>query len=129
MSPRDLLHAVLDDPSRAGELSPIEAAALAAGLAPLLAVLANRAGAVEAAAQKPERPERLLTAGEAAERLGVSPRWLRGRGRLPFARQLSPRVVRYSEQGLERWASTNASRLSRARATFARRKGADRDAT
>ncbi len=45
--------------------------------------------------------DELLTADEAAARLGVSVDWLyRRTGSLPFARKLSRRVVRYSATGL-----------------------------
>ena len=48
--------------------------------------------------------DRLLTVGEAAALLGVSVKWLyRHAGRLPFARRLSPKVLRFSEVGLRKW--------------------------
>ena len=50
------------------------------------------------------RDEELLTAPEAAGRLGVSVDWLYRRTRsLPFARKLSRKVVRYSVRGLEEY--------------------------
>jgi excisionase family DNA binding protein len=49
-------------------------------------------------------PDRLLTAVQAAAVLGVSKRWLyEHAGRLPFARRLSRRALRFSEAGLRRW--------------------------
>lgn len=49
-------------------------------------------------------PDRLLTVEEAAGVLGVSRRWLYDHaGRLPFARHLSHRALRFSEAGLRRW--------------------------
>ena len=49
-------------------------------------------------------PDRLLTVEEAAAVLGVSKRWLYSRaGRLPFARHLSHRALRFSDLGLRRW--------------------------
>lgn len=54
-----------------------------------------------AGASLPATADELLTAEQAAERLGVSVDWLyRRTGRLPFARKLSRRVVRYSAAGL-----------------------------
>jgi predicted DNA-binding transcriptional regulator AlpA len=53
-----------------------------------------------------ESAERLLTAEEVAHALGVTKRLVRRRAkRLPFARRISPRAVRYSESGLKRWMS------------------------
>ena len=50
------------------------------------------------------RPDRLLTAAEAATQLGVAPKWLyRHAARLPFTRRLSPKVLRFSASGLARW--------------------------
>jgi hypothetical protein len=51
--------------------------------------------------------DRLLTADEAAPILGVAPRWLYGHaGKLPFARRLSRKALRFSEAGLRRCAAT-----------------------
>jgi predicted DNA-binding transcriptional regulator AlpA len=48
--------------------------------------------------------DRLLTAEAVAHLLGVTKRWvLRRARRLPFARHISVRSVRYSEAGLRRW--------------------------
>lgn len=57
--------------------------------------------------EPPERTEdRLLTVLEAAEALNVSTDWLYRRSKsLPFARHLSPKQLRFSEQGLQRWAA------------------------
>jgi predicted DNA-binding transcriptional regulator AlpA len=52
----------------------------------------------------PSEADRLLTAEEVAEMAGVSKRWLYTRNsKLPFARKLSHRVVRYSEAGVRSW--------------------------
>lgn len=48
--------------------------------------------------------DHLLDAKEAAERLGVKPKWLYSHAdRLPFTRRLGGRTLRFSEQGLIRW--------------------------
>ena len=48
----------------------------------------------------------LLTAEEAAKLMGVTPRWLRRHWkRLPFARKISRKVLRFSTSGLHRWAA------------------------
>ncbi len=52
---------------------------------------------------EPEK-ENLLTAEQAAPILGVTPRWLYRRSKkLPFARHLSRKVLRFSETGLRKW--------------------------
>ena len=49
-------------------------------------------------------PDRLLTAKEAADRLGVDRRWIyRKADALPFTRRLTPGTLRFSETGLLRW--------------------------
>lgn len=54
-----------------------------------------------------ETPDRLLTAAQAAALLNVTDRWLyRHARRLPFAHHLSPRVLRFSEAGLRKWAES-----------------------
>ena len=48
--------------------------------------------------------DRLLTAEEVAALIGTSPRWLyRHHKHLPFARQLSRKVLRFSEAELRKW--------------------------
>jgi len=52
-------------------------------------------------------PDDLLTVEEAAAALRVSPRWLyRHAKQLPFARKLSPKVLRFSRSGMARWMAT-----------------------
>src|SRR5437879_1702773 len=49
----------------------------------------------------------LLTVGEAAAALRLSPRWLyRHAKTLPFARKLSRKVLRFSRVGITRWLTT-----------------------
>ncbi len=48
--------------------------------------------------------DRLLDVRQAAARLGTTPRWLyRHAKKLPFTRKLSPKVLRFSSVGMERW--------------------------
>jgi hypothetical protein len=55
----------------------------------------------------PPQEDRLLTVEEAARLLGVTPRWLyRNAGRLPYARRLSRKALRFSEMGLRRHLAT-----------------------
>jgi excisionase family DNA binding protein len=49
-------------------------------------------------------PDQLLTVDEAAQVLGVTPRWIYRHARtLPFTVRLPGRAVRFSEQGLARY--------------------------
>ena len=51
--------------------------------------------------------DRLLSVGEAAEILRVTPQWLYRHARgLPFSRRLSRKALRFSETGLRRWAAS-----------------------
>lgn len=46
----------------------------------------------------------MLNVDEAAELLGVGPRWLYDHSKdLPFARKLAPQTLRFSERELYRW--------------------------
>ncbi|HUF77150.1 MAG TPA: helix-turn-helix domain-containing protein [Longimicrobiales bacterium] len=55
------------------------------------------------------KADHLLTAQQAAERLGVSKRWVyRKAESLPFTRRLSGGTLRFSERGLERWKELRA---------------------
>lgn len=53
-------------------------------------------------------PDEMLTLGETAARLNVTPRWLtENRHALPFLRQYVPGgIVRVSSKALERWLTT-----------------------
>ena len=51
--------------------------------------------------------DKLLDAEEAAKTLSVSPDWLyRHANRLPFTRKLRPRMLRFSEQGIQKYIAT-----------------------
>jgi len=51
--------------------------------------------------------ERLLTAEEASQLLSISPDWLyRHARKLPFARKLGPKILRFSYQGIIKWLAT-----------------------
>jgi excisionase family DNA binding protein len=98
------------DPARVEDLHPDALPALIGEAEALRARLWARLQAVSAPAPaaQPSRngsgPDRLLTAQEAAERLGVSRRWVyRKAGSLPFARRLGQGTLRFSERALERW--------------------------
>jgi predicted DNA-binding transcriptional regulator AlpA len=49
-------------------------------------------------------PDRLLDVNQAAERLGVDPRWIYSRANtLPFTRRLGTRKLRFSERGIQKY--------------------------
>jgi predicted DNA-binding transcriptional regulator AlpA len=51
--------------------------------------------------------DRMLDVEEAAGMLGVTPRWLYRHGKqLPFTRPISPKIVRYSRIGIQKWLAT-----------------------
>ena len=58
--------------------------------------------------------DRLLTAQESAKMLAVSPEWLyRNANKLSFTRRLGPKVLRFSQRGIERWIASRASVIIR----------------
>jgi excisionase family DNA binding protein len=61
--------------------------------------------------RKVPNEDRLLSARQVAERLGVSTYFIYravANGQLPFARRLGPRKLRFSERELERWLARQA---------------------
>jgi predicted DNA-binding transcriptional regulator AlpA len=108
---RPPLLALLETPERASEV-PLEqipalvakVASEQAALSAIQGVLTARLLVTPAARDSGADTDRLLTAAEVAHLLGVTKRWVQRRARrLPFARQISVRSVRYSEAGLKRW--------------------------
>lgn len=90
------------------DLAPL-AGAFAAALSRVIARIAAEPAASNAAPQS-EPETGLLTVGEAAQRLGVSPTWLyRNAKDLPFTRKLGHRTLRFDPRGLERWAKAPAT--------------------
>ena len=92
--------------ARVGELSPEGAASALFELGALQAALEARLRAMAVPSSRVGQPEqdRLLTPDEAANRLGVSLRWLyRNAKRLPFTRKLTRRTLRFHEAGLEKY--------------------------
>lgn len=100
------------DPERVRDVDPDAIPALLGEAETLRAKLWARLQATTTAPPAPSRngngqdPDHLLTAQEAADRLGVSKRWVYRKnksGDLPFARKLSNGTLRFSSRGLERW--------------------------
>ena len=61
-------------------------------------------GAADHVPNSGSRPDRLLTARDAADRLGASVRYVYAhRGDFPFTRQLPGGAIRFSEAGLTAW--------------------------
>jgi predicted DNA-binding transcriptional regulator AlpA len=105
---------LLETPERASEVPLEQIPALVAKVASEQAALSAIQGVLTArllvtptSHDSGADPDRLLTAEEVAHLLGVTKRWVQRRARrLPFARQISVRSVRYSESGLRRWLAT-----------------------
>lgn len=75
-----------------------------AQLAALQARVAARIASPFLTREAPREQDMLLTVKQAAARLGVSPDWLyRRAATLPFTRPLSPRALRFSATGIDRW--------------------------
>ena len=114
------LLALLEMPERVSEVPLEQIPALVAEVASEQAALSAIQGALTVrllvtpgAHDSGTDGDRLLTAEEVAHVLGVTKRWVQRRARrLPFARHISVRSVRYSEAGLKRWmmARTTAHR-------------------
>jgi len=65
--------------------------------------------AVNVGGSKEEKPpeDRLLTVNEAAQLLSLSPDWLyRHAKKLPFARKLGPKMLRFDYRGMLKWLET-----------------------
>lgn len=86
-------------------LAPEALPAFLAQLAALQARVAARiASAPFTTRETPRERDTLLTVKQAAARLSVSPDWLyRRAATLPFTRSLSPRALRFSATGIDRW--------------------------
>jgi len=106
----DTLATVAADPDRIASVPPEHIPALIGAAETLRALLWARLQtavlpsppAIRTAAKA--QPDRLLNVGEAAERLGVTSRWIyRKADVLPFTRRLGSGTLRFSERGLERW--------------------------
>lgn len=66
----------------------------------------NTAAPTNGKAELESEPPRLLTPEQAAEIIGVNPKWvLRNTKGVRFRRDLSRKVVRFEEAGLRRWAA------------------------
>jgi len=108
---RSLLPVLLADPDRLADLLPEQATAALIELAAIQTALAarlhsNPPRSIPTGGKQPE--DRLLTPAQAAERLGVTLRWLYRRAdKLPFARRLSRKTLRFSEAGLRQYMAEN----------------------
>lgn len=104
---RSLLPVLLADPDRLADLPAEQATAALIELAAIQTALAARlhSNPPRSAPTGGKQPEdRLLTPAQAAERLGVTLRWLYRRAdKLPFARRLSRKMLRFSEAGLRQY--------------------------
>lgn len=99
------------DPERVNAVETAAVPALLGELESLRARLWSKlqSPAPSAQASPPQKngSDRLLSAKEAAVRVGVDARWMyRKASTLPFTRRLSAGTLRFSEKGLERWMKT-----------------------
>jgi hypothetical protein len=104
---------IIDHPEQAQEVPTEAIPPLLAQLAAAQSALAARllcSRTIEADQQSLQEKDSLLTAEQAAILLNVTPRWLyRHAKRLPFARKLSRKVLRFSEIGLRKWQAIKRS--------------------
>lgn len=103
------LEEIAESPAAVSQLSSDVVEALLGKCSVAQGALVGRLLALRASGNGPREPERenLLTAEQAAPILGVTPRWLyRHSKKLPFARHLSRKVLRFSETGLRKWQAT-----------------------
>jgi len=117
LSDLDLLVLLLRDPTRLPQVPSSRLPALV-GLVRLFEakLLQNEMQPAHIASASTESKDRLLTAKQAAERLGLSTDYLyRNAARLPFVVRPSPRSLRFSSQGLDQYIerSLQGSRGSR----------------
>ena len=93
-----------------GEIPPEQVPDLVAELARAQAALLSAASRPPAAVHRvSDRPDedRMLDVDEAATLLGVTKQWVyRHAKQLPFTRSISPRIVRFSRIGIQRWLAT-----------------------
>jgi predicted DNA-binding transcriptional regulator AlpA len=96
---------LLQAPERLVGVTPDNVPALLGEIETLRAQLWGRLiGGRTAATEDVRQSDRLLTVGEAASLLHVTPRWLyRNHARLPFARPISRKMLRFSESALRDW--------------------------
>lgn len=91
---------VADLERRAADAERVGASAPVAGV--LRSVLADVRAVDDVSEADPE--DRLLKVDEVAEMLGVSVWWVYTHAkRLPFARKIGPKALRFSEKGAQRW--------------------------
>jgi predicted DNA-binding transcriptional regulator AlpA len=84
------------------ERLPSMLAQMAALLGALSAQLLTPQGHARREIQSPE--DRLLTVAEAAQRLSTTPDWLyRHASKLPFTVRLTPKQLRFSSQGIDKY--------------------------
>jgi predicted DNA-binding transcriptional regulator AlpA len=100
------LDAIADDPGKAAEVPPATARALylrAVIVLNALLPLVLAPNSVTAQPAPPE-PDRYLEANEVCAALGVTKAWLyRHASRLPFAKRLTRKTLRFSESGLRKY--------------------------
>lgn len=108
----DQLSTLLADPTRTENIPHSNLPAILGQVEQLRATLWSQlVRPPEREIERPDPPKvkqnQLLTADEAAERLGVTRNWMYRRAdSLPFTRRIGKRTLRFSETGIERWLET-----------------------
>ena len=106
LTPLPTLDELAAHPERVQELSPRVATDLLAQVVSLQTVLLARALSAPTAknSQGESTDDQLLTVEEAAQRLSTTPDWLYHHAKnLPFTKKLSPRQLRFSSKGIEKY--------------------------
>lgn len=97
------LNDILSDPSRASDLSPIEAGEMLAKVAAIQTILMGRVLS-GSPGHSTVNEDRLLDVVEASKILNCTEDWLyRNAKKLPFAKRISVRQLRFSSHGIERY--------------------------
>jgi hypothetical protein len=100
---------LIEEPGRVAELSHSEAAAFLVKLTVLQAALASRLQDVPQVQSVHRTDDRLLTAREVADRFARSIDWVYRHARdLPFTVRVTPKTLRFSEEGLRRYTGEGA---------------------
>jgi len=98
---------LIASPEQAAEVNPADIPDLLGALETVRARLwtrLNTPALPETQGKGSDASDRLLDAKEAAERLGVKPKWMYSHAdTLPFTLRIGERTVRFSEKGLQRW--------------------------
>ena len=104
------LDELISSPEKVQSLSSQEAMAMAIKIATIQPLLIAMVSQMETSQKKNPDSDKLLTAKEAANKLGCSKHWLyQNASKLPFTRRLSSKLLRFSQAGIDKHIRTLAS--------------------